>query len=158
MAPATARQWPADVPVALAAASVVLVRSPAAKPDGKKSCKTAGRDYEWLLRSELRSPDVRSRIIPPQLLGAGPRRVALDKGRRILTSQRAMLGLELSAGALRTGIDTADFEPAVLADHEQSADIGDSLACAAIAELLPGTRGYSIELEGGSVEMAARIL
>ena len=113
----TARRWIAAVPAGPAVASVVLVRSLAAKPDGKKSCKTVGRDYEWLRRSELRSPDVRSRIIRTQLLGAGPRKVALDTCRRILASQGPMLGPELSAGVLRTGFDTADFEPGVLADH-----------------------------------------
>ncbi len=117
MVSATAWRQTAAVPAGSAAASVVRVRSPAAKPDGKKGCKTVGRDYEGLLRSELRSPDVRSGIIRPQLLGAGPRKVVLDIGRRILTPQGPMLGLGLSAGAQRTGIDTADFEPGVLADR-----------------------------------------
>ena len=98
-----------------AAASAVLVRSPAAKPDGKKGCRIVGRDYEWLLRSELRSPDVRSKIIRFRSPGAGPRNFALDLRRRIPMPQRAML--RPSAGVLRTGIDTAGFEPDVLAGH-----------------------------------------
>jgi hypothetical protein len=90
---------------------------------------------------------------------AGPRAFVMELRRWSLAllkaPQRHWL---LTVGALRNGSDIAGFEPGVSLDHWGSADIAGRLACVAIAALQPDTRGYSIELGGGWVETAVRIL
>jgi hypothetical protein len=70
----------------------------------------------------------------------------------------AVAGFWPFADVLRSGIDTAGFEPGVSAGHERSVDIGGWLACAAIAERPPDTSGYSIEPGGALIETASRTL
>ena len=59
--------------IAPAAATAAPARSPAATPDGKRGCKTAGRGSASRVRSALHTPDGRSKKIRNRRLGADPR-------------------------------------------------------------------------------------
>jgi hypothetical protein len=142
---------------ALVAATAVRVRSPAAKPDGKMGCKTSGTGCGWRVQTTLRIPDAGSKKIRNHALGAGPRRPAPERCRRIPARQGALPGLERPGDVRRSDIDTAGFEPAVFAVHSGPVDIAAWRIFAAIAERPPGIRDCNIGLGGGWDEKASHI-
>ena len=70
------RSGVAVAPDAPAAATAAPARSPAATPDGKTGCKTAGTGSASRARSALHTPDGRSKKIRNRRLGADPRTAA----------------------------------------------------------------------------------
>jgi len=144
-------------PAALAVATAVRVRSPAAKPDGRMSCKTSGTGCDWRVQTALGTPDAGSKKIRNHALGAGPRQPAPGRFRRIPARSEALPGLERPGDVPRSDTDTAGFEPAVFAAHPGSVDIAGWRAFAAIVERRPGIQDCNIGLGGGWDQRASHI-
>ena len=99
----------------LAVANDVHVRSPAAKPGGKKSCRTVGRGYAGYCEVHFTAGRLQQNN-SPWLAARWPSQVCGGSCEWSPASPKAPFGCPLSDGVLRSGIDTAGFGPGVSAD------------------------------------------
>jgi hypothetical protein len=156
-----------------AVATAVPARGLAAKPDGKKGCKTAGKCCDWCVGTTLHTQGARSEKNRDHLLGDDPRGHAPAACRETPAPRELMpglrspglrplrlgrQGLRRPAGARRTGIDTAGFGPAVFAALSVSGDVSGGYVYSAIAGPPRGTRDCNTGLGDGWGEMVSRSL
>jgi hypothetical protein len=144
--------------VAPAAATAARARSRAAKPDGKRGCKTAGTGSASKARTGCSTPVDRSKKIRDHPLGAGPRAAGLRLHRPCPTPRDRHPGLGPLAAARRNDIGTAGSAPGVSPVRWPSADTAGRPAFAASAAPPRGTRGCSTGPGDGSVGRTSRTL
>src|SRR5204862_6617874 len=103
-------------------ATVVPVPAPAAKPGGRRGCKTSGTGCDGSGGSGLHSPGADSPKIRIPRLGADPRGPAPPRCRKNPLLRRALPGSGHPGDVRRIDSDIAGIEPAVFAAHWGSVD------------------------------------
>jgi hypothetical protein len=139
-----------------AAATAAPARSPAATPDGRTGCKTAGTDSASRVRSALRTPDGRSKKIRIPPLRADPRTPASYPRMGNRAPWRWLPWLRPRGDARRSDSGTAGSGPGVSPGRWPSSGTVGWLAFAATDVPPRNTRGYSTEPEDGWVGRISR--